>query len=392
MPLKKNDKPSKVSKLPKQKAKVGAIFSGISRAAPSSADIGSMVNVIGGPSRSLSASNLLGHDRILQEEQNVFKYPPPGPVQSEANEISSPIVELGTFCHFCCDQTNSPYKHECVNCGAIVCEQHLPRSSGCIYLKSVEVPESEFRCPICSRIGQGKDKPLHYAFIGFGKRKKAKMAWPMAIVNLNLESMKDDYLANTVTLEVQNHYRTFENNASPTNITSCLPFTILVFQLYFTTLHMRGGAHQSESKKLAPGVEFITRNLKAGCPPNIFLLVDTHSDEFTGMLQHTGGHTGGTSTTITEILLAYLGEKFLAMMRQSSTLARGDKTVVKTINGNNPWCNPTAGSRGGWRGLIMVSCGPAIRVSHHFEAVKALVERRVLSFTIFGLTDCFPAI
>jgi len=145
---------------------------------------------------------------------------------------------------------------------------------------------------------------------------------------------------------------------------------------------MRGGAHKSESKKLAPGAIFMDRNIKAGFPPNTFLVVDTHSDEYSGMLQHTGGHTGGTNTTITEILNAYLGEEFVKAMKRSSDAARSDKTVKKTVNGNTPWCDLTPNARGGWRGLFMVSCGPAIRVSHHFEAVKDLVEKYVCRYLL----------
>ncbi|KAG2029988.1 hypothetical protein BDR03DRAFT_987378 [Suillus americanus] len=322
---------------PKKKAKVGAILSGISRSAPGDVDIGSMT------SDRFKATNILAVDK-------------------SAPASLSTKVTTGTFCHFCGDHTDSPHKHECVNCGAIVCEQFVPRSSGCIYLNTVEV--GDFRCPMCSRLGDGKDKPLRYAFIGFGRRKKVKMAWPMALINLSLESLKDDYLAKSVILEAENHFRDFLDN------------------LFTSMLHMRGGAHASESKKLGPGVEFINRNIKAGFPPNTFLVVDTHSDEYTGMLQHTGGHSGGTNTTITEILMAYLGHDFIKSMTLSSDAARSDKTVNRTANGNTPWCDLTPGARGGWRGLFMVSCGPAIRVSHHFEAVKGLVENNFVDFVL----------
>jgi hypothetical protein len=217
---------------------------------------------------------------------------------------------------------------------------------------------------------------LPYAFIGFGRRKKVKMTWPMAVINLSLESMKDDYLAAAITLEAQNHYR-----SNPANVSTTVGHLMSItdkshgFQLYVSALHMRGAAHVVESRKLAPGMEFFRRNFRAGFPPNVFIVIDTHSDEFSGMLQHTGGHSGGTSTTITEIIQAYLGEEFMAMMRASATRARNDTTVLKTLNGKTPWCNLTANSRGGRRGLFMVSCGPAIRVSHHFDQVKLLVEK-----------------
>jgi hypothetical protein len=308
----------------------------------------------------------------------LVRTPSPIPAIATAATVpSSNPISVGTFCHFCCDMASLPRRHECVECGAIMCEQYLPRSSGCIFLDTVEVSKEAFLCPVCSRTGEGKESPLRYAFIGFGRRKKVKMAWPMAIVNLNLESMKDDYLATTVKVEVENHYRSFKGNVSATmfsHSSSLHEFTI-TRQLSVSTLHMRGAAHVSECRKLAPAVEFLTLNKKAGYPANTFIIVDTHSDEYSGMLQHTGGHGGGTSTTITEILMAYLGHEFLEAMTSSYAAARGDRTVLTTVNGRQPWCDLTARARGGWRGLFMVSCGPAIRVSHHFQEVKALVER-----------------
>ncbi|KAG2062972.1 hypothetical protein BDR04DRAFT_1164401 [Suillus decipiens] len=367
----KSGKVAKPAKLSKTKAKVGALSSGISRAGPSDVAISSMVNIIGGPSATLKMSNLLVNNLTSGEASDAT--PSVHPVTSGATNPPSPAPLAGIFCHFCCDNTHPNFRHECVNCGAIVCEQSLPRSSGCIFLESVECDEKEFRCPMCSRFGDGKDQPLRYAFIGFGRRKKVKMAWPMAIVNLNLESMKDDYLASTVVLDAHNHYRGFENN------------------LFTTVLHMRARAQLRECKKLVPGVEFVRRNITCGFPPNIFLVVDTHSDEFTGMLQHTGGQTSGTSTTITEILVAYLGEKFVQVMNKSSKIARSDETVKKTINGKQ-WSDLTPCARGGWRGLAMVSCGPAIRVSHHFEAVKALVENNFVDFVVaFGGSGTLPS-
>jgi len=107
-------------------------------------------------------------------------------------------------------------------------------------------------------------------------------------------------------------------------------------QLFTSILQMFGGAYKSEAKKLAPGVEFINRNIKAGFPPNTFLVINTHLDKYTGMLQHTGGHTGRANTTITEILLAYLGEDFVKMMKRSSNAARSNRTVKKTLNGSTP--------------------------------------------------------
>jgi hypothetical protein len=210
---------TKSDSLPRKKAKVGAYFSGISRSAAGEVDIGSMVGLTSATSTPLRVSNILAHDKTSQDDSGIVNTPSSThAVQTSAPDPPSPDVTVGTFCHFCCDQATSPRKHECIDCGTIVCEQFLPRSSGCIYLNTVEVGENDFRCPACSRKGDGRDKPLRYAFIGFGRRKKAKTAWPMTIVNLTLESMKDEYLARSVILEAENHFRFFEDNVSTVNI------------------------------------------------------------------------------------------------------------------------------------------------------------------------------
>ncbi|KIK35615.1 hypothetical protein CY34DRAFT_16908 [Suillus luteus UH-Slu-Lm8-n1] len=238
----------------------------------------------------------------------------------------------------------------------------------------MEATKRMFLCPVCSRSVKGvKDRELPYMFI----------AWPMTIVNLSLESMKDKYLISAITLEAQNHYRSHLKNVNA--IVFAIPCNTDLadhFQLYVATIRMCGATHVIESKKLAPRVQFLYCNILAGFLPNVFVVVDTHSDEFSGMLQHTGGHTDGTNTIITEILQAYLGKDFVTRMKTLVIVARNDTTMRKTLNGKAPWCDFTANTRGGWRGLFMVSCGPAIRMSHHFEEVKALVDGDVVDFVL----------
>ncbi|KAG2059845.1 hypothetical protein BDR06DRAFT_967416 [Suillus hirtellus] len=189
------------------------------------------------------------------------------------------------------------------------------------------------------------------------------------MINLSLKSMKDEYLAATVKLEAENHYRSRPNNGSSQFLLSVV---------------------------LVPGVEFLHHNTAAGFPPNTFVIVDTHSDEFTRMLQHTGGHTGSTSTSIREILMAYLGEEYMNASKEASITARMDWTFRKTVNGKEPWSNVMASCRGGWRGVFMVSCGPAIRVSHHFEEVRAMVQNTIrsllLEIGVFGETNVWTAL
>ncbi|KAG1794720.1 hypothetical protein EV424DRAFT_1353779 [Suillus variegatus] len=72
--------------------------------------------------------------------------------------------------------------------------------------------------------------------------------------------------------------------------------------------------------------------------------------------------------------------KFLSIMGQSSTVAKSNKTV------DHQW-------KGGQRVLIMISYGPAIMVSHYFEAVKVLVESNLVNFVIgFRVVIMFTSI
>ncbi|KAG1805998.1 uncharacterized protein BJ212DRAFT_1303849 [Suillus subaureus] len=250
-----------------------------------------------------------------------------------------------------------------------MCEQATQKSRGCIYLGSVE-NKDDFLCLVCFRMGDRKDQPLQYAYISFGRRKKVKMNWPMAIVNLNFESMKDNYLATMVKVELEDHYHLHPHN------------------LFTQTLHMHGAAHASESRKLADSLEFMHGNTSHRFPPNTFIVVDTHSDEFTGMLQHTGGN----NMTITKIVEAYLGTEFLKCMGEASDAARSHHSILTTAKSMKLWCNLTTKARGGWRGLLLVSCGPAIRVSHHFESVLKLVKSDQFKvMVVFGGSGTLPS-
>ncbi|KAG1850842.1 hypothetical protein DFJ58DRAFT_661827 [Suillus subalutaceus] len=59
--------------------------------------------------------------------------------------------------------------------------------------------------------------------------------------------------------------------------------------------------------------------------------------------------------------------------------------------GGTPWCDTTPKARGGRRGLILVTCGPAIRVSHHFDSLLKLVKDDTFDFVIgFGGASTLP--
>ncbi|KAG0693084.1 hypothetical protein DFH29DRAFT_881739 [Suillus ampliporus] len=145
-----------------------------------------------------------------------------------------------------------------------------------------------------------KDTPLLYTVLGYWIRQKVKTTWLMAILSLSLKSMKDDYLG---------------------------------LMLFIQGLHMCMDVHVSDSRKLTEGLDFMKHNIKAGFPPNTFTIINTHSNKYSRMLQHTGGHTSGTNTIITEIMTMYLGNKFLKDIENALLAARSNITIATTKKG-----------------------------------------------------------
>jgi len=135
---------------------------------------------------------------------------------------------------------------------------------------------------------------------------------------------------------------------------------------------MKRSAHESESRKMEDGCCLMRKSIDAGLPANTFIVVDTHSEEFSGLLQHTGGNKGGTNTTLAEILKAYLGPKFYNVMQESSVAARS--SVAKSSD-DKSWSDSSAHGRGGWRGVFLLSCGPAVRAQFHFDSMRELITQ-----------------
>ncbi|KAG2062446.1 hypothetical protein BDR04DRAFT_1123937, partial [Suillus decipiens] len=238
-----------------------------------------------------------------------------------------------------------------------MCHQTRPGGSGCIGHDSV--PEDwEFLCPLCARKVDGRERSLPYKVIGYGMRKRVKKAWPACIVHMTLDSMKDHYLKLLINLDLVTQYK-----QSSANLTT-------------VTLAMKAGAHTSQSRWLETPSNFITTSILQNVPSNTI---------------HTGGPAGGTNTTAAEIIEAYLGKPFLRAMKMAASHARDDKSVETTIKGGTPWCDTTPKARGGRRGLILVTCGPAMRVNHHFDSLLTLVKEDIFDFIIgFGGASTLP--
>ncbi|KAG2046979.1 hypothetical protein BDR06DRAFT_977095 [Suillus hirtellus] len=305
-------------------AKAGAILSGISRAGPGEADIGSMVPQ--------DASNLSrNHGELLQC----------------LSAVSSNM--LGIYCHMCCDAIQPGFQHQCINCYALICE-HVQQGG-------VPVPY------LCK---DRKQEGFSFAVRVFWlwEAKKVKMEWPMCLVNLNAESLEEGYLVTTTKVELINHYKSQASNVRGADI----------LFLFIRTFPITQGVQMSEHKNLADGIELIHKAIKAGCPPNSFVMIDTDSDEI-----------AEGSASISDVVAKSLGEEFMECMGEASSAASGDATVNITATGKKPWCDLTAKARGGRRALLLVGGHPAVRFRHNFESLVSLVENDKFDFVLgFG--------
>ncbi|KAG2336725.1 hypothetical protein BDR05DRAFT_1005609 [Suillus weaverae] len=201
--------------------------------------------------------------------------------------------------------------------------------------------------------------------------KIAKKAWPACVVHIT--SGNNDYLKDLINIDLANQYRGYVGN------------------LHTLTLPMKAGDHKIDVQKMGTVGQWVMRSVLNDTPSNIFVIMDTHSDEYTSILQHTSGTTGPDKHTASEIIQTYLGKPLMTAMKAASLAAREDETVETTINGGTPWYNTTPKARGGRRGLFLVTRGPAMQVKTEFEELLAMVELDIFDFVIgFGGSSTLP--
>ena len=141
-------------------------------------------------------------------------------------------------------------------------------------------------------------------------------------------------------------------------------------------MDMRKGAEGTVTKHQDPHSSFLKKSIRDGIPANLIIIIDTHSDTFSGQLQATGGLTGvSTTLSLPDLVSMYVGESILQEMVAASLLARGYNDILEISTGLTPWADITPKARGGWRVLVMVSCGSAVRQPYHWEYITQLFRR-----------------
>jgi hypothetical protein len=123
-------------------------------------------------------------------------------------------------------------------------------------------------------------------------------------------------------------------------------------------------------------VDFIKKSMSDGRPANVIIVLDTHSDTFSGQLQATGGLTGvSTTLTLPDLVRTYVGDTVLQEMTRASAKARSYNIVHEVSPGVVPWADITPKVRGGWRVMVMVSCGSSVRQPVHWDYITQLFTK-----------------
>jgi len=137
---------------------------------------------------------------------------------------------------------------------------------------------------------------------------------------------------------------------------------------------MKKGNYIQEADKAQKAIRFMKQALDDGTPSSTIIVIDTHADTFSGFLQQTGGSSSGTSVQIGDILTSYLPNEFFVCTEEASKISRQVHPPVLTGDEREPWSDMTISSRGGWRCLVVASCGPAMLTATHYPFLQRLVK------------------
>jgi hypothetical protein len=128
-------------------------------------------------------------------------------------------------------------------------------------------------------------------------------------------------------------------------------------------------ARSAQPKNLGKTIDFLE---DSEVPPDVFVVLDTHSNAF-GLLQHEGGATGGKSAPINEVCSSSISSDHLINYQSLCTqIITGflGHDLLKAIGPEQK-----AANRVGFRGLLLMTCGPALSDPLHFKTTCSLVTK-----------------
>lgn len=198
----------------------------------------------------------------------------------------------------------------------------------------------------------------------------------MAAVSLRISTAPDR--------EVEDDLRTIKNKyyTSPENVSFAVHRRTVHStdaQFCLVTASLRTGGEKRAEKGMKKCLDFIKRSVRSDVPANVFFVIDTHSQDGTGLILTEDENRGARHSLPSECVRDYAGMQFLQAMHSAAELARNAPRNERDL-----WYDASAFSRGGFRGLFLVTCSPTMKVKRSFEDLRGLVEQCVelASFTL----------
>ena len=191
-----------------------------------------------------------------------------------------------------------------------------------------------------------------------------------------LPSTFDTIVGDSVKMELKHQYAASPHNVRPTGLRLISRGFRgnAATQLHVVDIQLQGNGDTVGRQRMDEGCRLIERSIKSSLPANTFVVIDTHADTLTGGLQWAGGSAGVRTAPVSDILLEFCGADFFERTKAAAETARKAREPDK-----QEWYTAAPFRRGGWRGLVLTTCGPAMRQRDGFNDLKMLVERYVSS-------------
>ena len=136
---------------------------------------------------------------------------------------------------------------------------------------------------------------------------------------------------------------------------------------------LKKSGQPAAQREMAEGRKFIQQSIACSVPTNTFVVIDTHTETETGNLQYGGGETRPEFAPASEVIRGYCGEALYKTMHTASVLAQQEKASE-----TSHWFKDSIRCRGGWRVLLLATCGQAVRTENSLIDLKRLVQRCVI--------------
>lgn len=283
------------------------------------------------------------------------------------------ITKFEANCCFYCSDPLEDNGAICIHCGSIMCIGSEPGGFGCI-LANTLADEENFECPNCITMKSVGSRIIPYYIAGSGLRRTPKMNWPALIITLKLEEI-DSPAIGMLDLIISSSYRSQLENVRVFYPISQSLTKFSTTQLKLSHIQMQGASQVSVRGNKRSHLRFINSFIQEERPPNLIILVDTHSNAWSGQLQTAETSSGGESnSTLPSIVDDYVGDQVIARMKVSSELARSYNVQYETASGKKPWADITPKTRGGWRVLIMPVCGSSVRQPVHLNYLVQMIR------------------